>query len=150
MRHRVVTEEQRERKRLQHAIYNAAHREEQRAYYYEHHERIRARALAYYAAHREERAAYYARWRETERGRAVKAANSAEERQRDVLQVKARNTLNMAVRLGKVERQPCEICGTTTRVHGHHAFGYGPDVALAVWWLCEQHHRGLHAALAAA
>lgn len=45
-----------------------------------------------------------------------------------------------ALRSGKLQRQPCEVCGDP-RVDGHH-----PDYAkpLEVRWLCRTHHMELH------
>jgi hypothetical protein len=51
---------------------------------------------------------------------------------------KARDELQRAVRAGKVTKGPCEVCGTTQNVQGHH-----PDYTkpLEVQWLCTTHHR---------
>jgi len=53
---------------------------------------------------------------------------------------RAHCTLTNAVRDGKIERQPCEICGE--KAHAHH-----PDYRkpLDVVWLCPTHHARLHA-----
>jgi len=53
---------------------------------------------------------------------------------------RAHYTLTNAVRDGKIERQPCEICGE--EAHAHH-----PDYSkpLDVVWLCPTHHARLHA-----
>jgi hypothetical protein len=50
-------------------------------------------------------------------------------------------TLNNAVRDGKVQRQPCWVCGE--KAHGHHP---DYDRPLEVVWLCPPHHRETHAA----
>ena len=46
-----------------------------------------------------------------------------------------------ALRNGDVIPEPCEICGTTEDIHGHH-----PDYSkpLEVIWLCRKHHAALH------
>ncbi len=46
-----------------------------------------------------------------------------------------------AVRRSKASAQPCEICGTTEIIHGHHEDYAKP---LEVRWLCARHHRRLH------
>lgn len=49
--------------------------------------------------------------------------------------------LNNALRMGIIEREPCEVCGAE-KVDGHH-----PDYnrPLDVRWLCRRHHSQLHA-----
>lgn len=49
--------------------------------------------------------------------------------------------MQSAVRRGKLQRQPCEVCGE--KAHAHH-----PDYskALEVRWLCPHHHARQHAA----
>jgi len=54
--------------------------------------------------------------------------------------VRARNKVHGAIRTGKLERQPCEICGDP-KSEGHHYKGY--ENALDVQWLCRLHHREL-------
>jgi hypothetical protein len=49
----------------------------------------------------------------------------------------------LAIKSGKLQRQPCEVCGAT-KVHGHHDDYTKP---LDVRWLCPLHHRRLHSAL---
>ena len=56
----------------------------------------------------------------------------------------AHNRLGYAVEAGRIERLPCEMCGSTVHVEAHHPFGYLGDLALAVWWLCNSHHNGMH------
>ena len=61
--------------------------------------------------------------------------------QRHPEKVKARRTLNSAIKRGDVERQPCETCGTEEDVHGHHEDYTKP---LEVIWLCRDHHNKVH------
>jgi hypothetical protein len=49
--------------------------------------------------------------------------------------------LNTALSRGKIVKQPCEVCGTTYRVHGHHDDYSKP---LDVRWLCPKHHKEAH------
>ena len=56
----------------------------------------------------------------------------------------ANYTLNNAIRDGRIQRGPCEICGATEKVHGHHDDYSKP---LDVRWLCEQDHLLWHALL---
>lgn len=51
---------------------------------------------------------------------------------------------NNAVRDGRLQRQPCEVCGTNEQVEKHHD-DYGRP--LDVRWLCHPHHRAHHVAL---
>lgn len=63
----------------------------------------------------------------------------------------AHMALASAIRRGLIERQPCEICGAVhgqggTVIHGHHGDYQRP---MAVQWLCQLHHRQVHAVLRA-
>lgn len=49
--------------------------------------------------------------------------------------------LNSAIQKGLIKRKPCEKCGTTERVHGHHEDYSKP---LDVVWLCIKHHATRH------
>lgn len=51
---------------------------------------------------------------------------------------KARAILNVNVRRGKITRGPCEKCGKTEGVQGHHADYSKP---LDVRWLCRTCYR---------
>jgi hypothetical protein len=55
--------------------------------------------------------------------------------------VYAQQLLNRYIKSGKIQRSPCEVCGETERIHGHH-----PDYSkpLEVIWLCPLHHKGIH------
>lgn len=59
----------------------------------------------------------------------------------------ARRAVAREVRAGRMVHQPCERCGATTKVEGHHDDYSKP---LEVRWLCPTHHDEVHAELKAA
>ena len=52
----------------------------------------------------------------------------------------ARHKLHMAVKNGKVKKQPCEVCGSDES-EAHHIEYEKP---LEVKWLCRKHHHETH------
>jgi hypothetical protein len=52
---------------------------------------------------------------------------------------KARSIVGAAIRLGKITREPCSICGE--KAEAHHEDYSKP---LEVIWLCRKHHFELH------
>lgn len=56
----------------------------------------------------------------------------------------AHNAVARALRSGRIERQPCCMCGTTEKIHAHHDDYMKP---LEVMWLCVVHHKSRHAYL---
>lgn len=54
---------------------------------------------------------------------------------------KAHTMVNNAVRRGVLFKEPCEVCGTEDRIHGHHDDYLKP---LNVRWLCAAHHKQWH------
>ena len=55
----------------------------------------------------------------------------------------ARVALRYAVRVGKVQKLPCQACGDPNS-QGHHHKGYAPEHRLDVIWLCQTHHLQEH------
>ena len=53
----------------------------------------------------------------------------------------ARNILNNAIRTKRIQKEPCERCGSTKNIHGHHEDYAYP---LTVNWLCRKHHGERH------
>lgn len=54
---------------------------------------------------------------------------------------KARTKVRLALRSGKLERLPCDVCGSTDKVESHHQDYSKP---LEVLWLCKEHHAQAH------
>ena len=54
---------------------------------------------------------------------------------------RAKGRANSAIRAGKIDRQPCERCGTDIGIHAHHEDYSKP---LEVVWLCTAHHGERH------
>lgn len=59
---------------------------------------------------------------------------------RDPKKHRARFTLHNAVNRGKLQKQPCEVCGAK-KVEAHHVDYSRP---LDVRWLCKIHHGKVH------
>lgn len=64
-----------------------------------------------------------------------------EYRKRNPEKNKARAMVNYHVRAGNMTKKPCEVCGATGRVEGHHDDYSKP---LDVRWLCSVHHKQVH------
>ncbi len=74
-----------------------------------------------------------------------KVCNKAKKKwiERNPLKRLACQIVQEALRTGRLEKQPCEKCGSTIRVHGHHDDYYKP---LEVRWLCPKCHKEFHTA----
>lgn len=100
---------------------------------------------AYYAnLSAEDRRRVFVAGRDVERVRAADLARHAAQRgdpARYAMQRAAITAVNNAVRDGRLERGPCEVCGATP-AQGHHD-DYGAP--LEVRWLCTTHHAEHHA-----
>lgn len=61
-------------------------------------------------------------------------------KRRDPFKTKVRDQLTYAVKIGKIKRLPCEICGEV-KSQSHH-----PDYSkpFEVVWLCAKHHAEAH------
>ena len=66
-----------------------------------------------------------------------------EYRKRHPEKIIAQNRLNYAIRMGRIQRKPCEVCGSTGKVHAHHA-SYDPKDWYNVHWFCYVCHKLEH------
>jgi hypothetical protein len=56
----------------------------------------------------------------------------------------AHHMVYKAVKSGRLQRGPCQRCGTPEHTQGHHYLGYATEHLLDVIWLCAIHHREAH------
>lgn len=54
---------------------------------------------------------------------------------------RAHATVARALKAGTLTCQPCEVCGSTTKIEAHHD---SYEDALNVRWLCRRHHKEHH------
>lgn len=85
------------------------------------------------------RVAARAAYRETDAFRISHATAAKKWDVANAIRKKAHDALNNALRSGKIEKQPCFICGDVAEAHH-------PDYSapLAVSWLCSKHHAETH------
>ena len=102
----------------------ASIRSQQRDYYQGNSGHIKARTKQYREDHREEV------------GRKQKAYAALHKTERS-----AQNKMTKALARGDIVKQPCETCGATTNIDGHHDDYSKP---LEVKWLCKVCHRRHH------
>jgi len=67
-----------------------------------------------------------------------------EEREKKSLYFKARNAVNIAVRDGRIRKQPCKRCGAVKTEAHHHDYSKPLDVE----WLCRPCHMAEHGKIA--
>jgi len=77
--------------------------------------------------------------------KARQAAALRRKRERTPGKAKARIAVYNAIKDGRLVRGPCEVCGTDSRVQGHHDDYRRP---LVVRWLCFKHHMEHHGKVA--
>lgn len=75
-------------------------------------------------------------YQQTEAGKQNKLATTHRMMEKYPGKYKARSILRNAVRLGHIEKKPCEVCGVIA-VESHHDDYSKP---LDVRWFCHQHH----------
>ena len=87
----------------------------------------------------EKRRLYEHKRQQTPERRAKQLEYMRTARAKNPARYKANTLVNVAVRDGRLLRQPCSKCGSTDRVQAHH-----PDYSkpLEVEWLCFPCHRG--------
>lgn len=102
-------------------------------------EKYRARDRARYEKDKARRIKLANKWK---RNNPDKRRESLREWERRNPLAKAASTaVGKAIRSGKLERGPCEVCGVTKRIQAHHDDYSKP---LSVRWLCIDHHAEHH------
>lgn len=91
-------------------------------------------------ADRPERVAARNAYRSTPRGRERHHAATAAYRRKNPRVVRAHNAVAKAILRGKLTPWPCEVCGASAEAH-HPDY----DAPLLVTWLCDAHHKQVHA-----
>lgn len=122
-------------------------REQMRDYYRANKEQIGEYNKKYRSENLEKESARMKEWR---RNNVQKARDySKRQRLKDVekarLHERAHNAVRYAIGKGALTRGPCEVCGATRKIEGHHSDYSKP---LEVQWLCKKHHKQLHLELA--
>jgi hypothetical protein len=106
--------------------------------------KCKACAKADVAKHRSdniEKVREYDRTRATQPHRvALNVATTRRFRAENPAAASAHKVVAKAVRLGDLQRWPCEICGGKSHAHHPHY-----DAPLMVVWLCAAHHKAAHA-----
>lgn len=98
---------------------------------------------AWFRAYRESKREYFRKYNR-EYNKAWRAKNGFHSellwKKRNPDKIKAQRKLQKAVKIGKIKRLPCSVCGSAKSV-GHH-----PDYSkpLEVIWLCHIHHKKVH------
>ena len=80
-------------------------------------------------------------YQKTEAGKNAQARGTKKYLKTHKLERSANCILNNAIKSGKITKEPCSVCGSTYRIHGHHEDYYKP---LDVIWFCSKHHSGHH------
>ena len=94
----------------------------------------------YYKNNRKKRLESVARYRKTERGKFLIRKRSKEYYRKNRHKALARGKLNYEIRVGRMKKGVCAVCGDTN-THGHHEDYSKP---LEVIWLCKKHHQEFH------
>jgi len=91
------------------------------------------------AAQKERKQQATREWKKVNKERHAELARAY--RRRNPEKTKAQNQLNYAVRMGRIKRQPCEVCGSGVHIHAHH---HDYSKPYDVKWLCFLCHKAKH------
>lgn len=103
--------------------------------YYKHYDRERSELDHRVQARKE--------YQKTEAYKLSRLSVTAKYRENHPNKYKCQTAVGNALRLGKLQRYPCIICGDP-KSQGHHE---DYDKPLDVTWLCDRHHKARHAQL---
>ena len=101
---------------------------------------LKQRDSARYEKERAYRAANHKKYMATPEGKYAHARAIAEWKSKNAVRYAANVILSNAVKRGKIQKQPCWVCGENAEAH-HPDY----DRPLDVVWLCNTHHREVHA-----
>lgn len=91
-------------------------------------------------ARKPHRAKARSEYQKSEKGKAAHLAANQAYRKKNKDKFSAQNKVNNAIRNGKLQKQPCFICGSMDVQAHHHDY----SKPLSVIWLCEDHHLWMH------
>ncbi len=80
------------------------------------------------------------KYEKTEKGKVVSRNTAKRMRKRYPEKFSAREKLRYEVRMGRIQKLPCQICGDI-KSQAHHEDYAKP---LEVIWLCQKHHNDVH------
>jgi hypothetical protein len=78
-------------------------------------------------------------YQSTDRARLSMAKSRKEYERRNAHKKRATTAVGNAIRDGRMEREPCFVCGESAEAH-HAAY----DLPMHVTWLCDKHHKQVH------
>lgn len=78
---------------------------------------------------------------QSENGRIMAKKSSANFTKNNPVAKKCQTAVRSAIRDGRLVKAACEVCGSTSKIHGHHNDYSKP---LDVRWLCPKHHAEWH------
>jgi len=100
----------------------------------------RSKSRAQYIEHKESILKQHKEYVQTPSGRAAQKRWNKKYRRTQPVAALSHYTVKNALRDGKIEKHPCEVCGTM-KVEAHHN---DYSKALEVSWLCKKHHQEWH------
>jgi len=85
--------------------------------------------------------ARHKRYQKTESGKASVIKSKKKWQEQNPVKRAVHVITGNAIRSGRISKEPCEVCGSKSRIHAHHDDYSKP---LEVRWLCAKHHQEWH------
>lgn len=79
-------------------------------------------------------------YQQSDRGKELKRIRQNKDYKENKHKHTAKRLVSYLIKIGKLKREPCEVCGET-RSFGHHP---DYDKPAEVVWLCQKHHSKVH------
>lgn len=80
-------------------------------------------------------------YEKTDHAKELACKRSLQSRTIHAFEYNSRQIAGRAIKTGVLIRKPCEVCGSTEKIHAHHKDYSKP---LDVHWLCVLHHKHVH------